>query len=1026
MKITICLFFGMCVCAVLLAQADPRRWTEDGIPLRRGYYLHPRGGWYNDDETTVAQNAAGQSLLVWTDMHTGSRDIYAQLYDGSGDALWAEGGITLIGGARYQDFPKAVAVDGGWIIAWRDFRYDTWCGGEENPPCGDIFAQKLDNSGNRLWPDNDWTGVSVDVSPNSGPGPLHLANDGAGGALLAWADNPAGIYAQHLSTNGLVLWPQRLLVVDSTYTFDATSDGGGNMLIAWLQDSPGDLMDVRATKLLADGSLPWGSDGIRVANNGSLEARISSDGADGCYVAWQAGNPVDLRAQHLNSDGQALWAQGGVFLCSAANLQDGLQISASVTAGTPDGLLAAWLDRRINPDVTEVFGQKLSTSGAPLWNANGIHISGDATPQGGHARVDVRTASDQDGGLLCDWVDYRDISWDTWSGDLYAARVLSNGTAAWTAEGVPVAELTHAQLPVSIHHISGGCWVPFFEGYNADAQSVRHQLLSLNDGSHLLADAGQSIVSGIGGLGLDARLRSLGGGRTGMVWTDTRRYQGGGALYYQIVEPDGSFALPMNGARLAQSTEYVRQENAALCADGAGGFFVAFEDLRTGTLLIRLSHVNANGNVVDSDSGKVIYAPPGQRDQGPVRITPDNAGGCFVAWSQYDANYYLDAYVMRMSSTLEPLWEAPYRLTETHADDIVQDAISADGSCIVIWSAGNYPDYALSSVRISATGTLEWSYDVSMSLDEQSGSMSTVSDGQGGYYCAWSELRTQDLDIYAQHVASGGSPLWTENGLPVCTQPNAQLKPRLIRASDGNLIITWSDFRNGATLPLYAHKLTPEGVALWQDQGLLITSADGGYEASAPVPDAEGGFFVAWTGYQSDAVFAQHIDSDGGVNDDPFWQADTGAQVSSNEMMLNVTDLVSDGAGGCIAAWSLAPEYYVADQEGRDLYVQRVNDFLESTNPVSPSLPRSYALYQNFPNPFNPVTTIAFDLPQSGNVTLRVFDLLGREVTTLVNGKVAAGTHAIDFDASALPSGLYIYRLTAGTFQQSRKLVLLR
>jgi len=88
--------------------------------------------------------------------------------------------------------------------------------------------------------------------------------------------------------------------------------------------------------------------------------------------------------------------------------------------------------------------------------------------------------------------------------------------------------------------------------------------------------------------------------------------------------------------------------------------------------------------------------------------------------------------------------------------------------------------------------------------------------------------------------------------------------------------------------------------------------------------------------------------------------------------------------------------------------------------------PAGFALAQNFPNPFNPTTTIEFSLAETGAATLAVFDLAGRRVATLVEGLVERGAHAVVFDAGALPSGVYVYALTAGAGSLSRKLVLIK
>ncbi len=88
--------------------------------------------------------------------------------------------------------------------------------------------------------------------------------------------------------------------------------------------------------------------------------------------------------------------------------------------------------------------------------------------------------------------------------------------------------------------------------------------------------------------------------------------------------------------------------------------------------------------------------------------------------------------------------------------------------------------------------------------------------------------------------------------------------------------------------------------------------------------------------------------------------------------------------------------------------------------------PSTFALEQNYPNPFNPSTQIAFEIPQEGFVTLKVYDVLGRELATLVDGRLAAGSYRRTFDAHSLTSGVYFYRLAENNFVQTAKMLLIR
>jgi hypothetical protein len=93
--------------------------------------------------------------------------------------------------------------------------------------------------------------------------------------------------------------------------------------------------------------------------------------------------------------------------------------------------------------------------------------------------------------------------------------------------------------------------------------------------------------------------------------------------------------------------------------------------------------------------------------------------------------------------------------------------------------------------------------------------------------------------------------------------------------------------------------------------------------------------------------------------------------------------------------------------------------------PVS-EVPAVYALSQNYPNPFNPSTLIQFALPVSGLTTLKVYNLLGQEVATLVNDVRAAGTHTVKFDAGHLSSGVYFFRVQSGSFAAVKRMMLLK
>jgi hypothetical protein len=116
--------------------------------------------------------------------------------------------------------------------------------------------------------------------------------------------------------------------------------------------------------------------------------------------------------------------------------------------------------------------------------------------------------------------------------------------------------------------------------------------------------------------------------------------------------------------------------------------------------------------------------------------------------------------------------------------------------------------------------------------------------------------------------------------------------------------------------------------------------------------------------------------------------------------------------------WSRSGQY--GGSPGRENHLTGVEE------KTGQDLPAHYVLEQNYPNPFNPTTRITFCIPGNKFVTIKIFDLLGREIAMVINEQKPAGIYSIDWNAVGFPSGVYFYRLQAGSFTETKKLVLLR
>ena len=193
-----------------------------------------------------------------------------------------------------------------------------------------------------------------------------------------------------------------------------------------------------------------------------------------------------------------------------------------------------------------------------------------------------------------------------------------------------------------------------------------------------------------------------------------------------------------------------------------------------------------------------------------------------------------------------------------------------------------------------------------------------VADGAGGVIATWYDQRNGfGFDIYAQRVSAAGVPLWTEDGVALCTAANVQEHPTIVADGAGGAIVAWTDYRGGNSV-IYAQRVSAAGVPLWTPDGVPLCSGPDYRESPAIVADGAGGAIVAWmdgrggSGYD---IYAQRVDA-AGV---PQWTADGVALCTVAENQYYPT-IVSDGSGGAIITW-----YDYRSGTSYDIYAQRVN-----------------------------------------------------------------------------------------------------
>lgn len=131
------------------------------------------------------------------------------------------------------------------------------------------------------------------------------------------------------------------------------------------------------------------------------------------------------------------------------------------------------------------------------------------------------------------------------------------------------------------------------------------------------------------------------------------------------------------------------------------------------------------------------------------------------------------------------------------------------------------------------------------------------------------------------------------------------------------------------------------------------------------------------------------------------------------------------GTAPTVYALLAANGYIFAGTQNRSVWRRAINDFV-GLEDISSEIPDEFRLFQNYPNPFNPITKIKFDIPKSSYTELAVYDVLGREITVLINEHLKPGTYEVEWDATNFSSGVYFYRITAEEFNKTRKMVLIK
>jgi len=368
----------------------------------------------------------------------------------------------------------------------------------------------------------------------------------------------------------------------------------------------------------------------------------------------------------------------------------------------------------------------------------------------------------------------------------------------------------------------------------------------------------------------------------------------------------------------------------------------------------------------------------------------------------------MDIYYVR-STDNGATWQ-PETMITTDLLNSQYPAVSVSGNNIyLLWE----DDRDLSNKEIyfkrSTNSGLNWSIDVRLTTDTSASSDVSVSSFGQNIHIAWVS-GTGNSEIYYKNSTNGGIN-WSADQR-MTNDPAISTNPS-ISISGQNINIFWSDQRDGNS-EIYFKRST-DGGSVWSSDTRLTNAVN---NSIFPNAIAFGQLLaVVWPDLRLNVYKVYYkVSTNGGLN----WSTDLLlSPVSNTGAASNPSIDASDSAAHVI--WDDTrdgnPEIY---------YKKNIFSFPVGVTAVNSEVPSEFSLSQNYPNPFNPVTNIKFSLPKSGFVKLTIYDVVGREISMLINGELLAGSYNYDFDASQLAGGIYFYKLEADDFIQTKKMVLIK
>ncbi len=399
-----------------------------------------------------------------------------------------------------------------------------------------------------------------------------------------------------------------------------------------------------------------------------------------------------------------------------------------------------------------------------------------------------------------------------------------------------------------------------------------------------------------------------------------------------------------------------------------------------------------------------------------VAIAVDNRDDIYVTGYTTGTDGNTDIFTMKIDRSGDILWTAIEDGSSNLNAEGTSIAIDKDRNVLVcgfITASGTNTDIAV--IKYSRNGVQRWMKTVDGGAGQEDKAWGIVVDeSDNAYITGYITNSDGNTDTYTARISTSGNIVWskTYNG-----NGNENDKAwGIVVDEDKDVYITGETENAVGNVNYLTIKYDRQGTSEW----VKVYNGTGDDEDVA----------TAISLFRNNIVITGR--SFGTENNFDYatvrYKKNNGNQLEVNRYSMNeyTNDLATDVAtkGGTVVVTGYSE--LIMDNAAGSSYISTVSPGWTSDLESISEIPSGYSLHQNFPNPFNPVTSIQFDLAAVTNVKLTVFDVLGKEVSVLINQQLDAGNHKITFNAEKLASGIYFYKLEAGSFNDIKKMTLVK